>query len=258
MKVPRLLRFNAVVWGMWGCAFSLAPCPVPRAPAFAAERPSLFRGITVADSQLGVRVINVEASSQAYEADLRPEDIIVRVHDAEIHSIDEFALISNTLKGRTFSTKIVVFRNGTPRELVLHLYSYPILRAWGVAFIPDHDLRFALPEIGGEYWRRMGRGFEGAGKEHEALEAYLNGLHHLPSDVLMAVKVAALFSRVGQATIGAGDQVGGLEALRSSLRMMQKLFEYPLTDEQLRIIRDQLRGTLTALRGLSAQPAVPP
>ena len=205
-----------------------------------------------------MRVISVEASSQAYEADLRPEDIIVRVHDAQIHSIDEFALISNTLKGRAISTNVVVFRNGAPHELTIHLYSYPMLREWGIEFVPDPDLRFAQPEIGREYWMRLGRGFEAAGKDREALDAYLNGLHNTPADVTVAVKAAELFSRVGQASFQAGERVEAFAALRKSLLMMQKLFDYPLTDEQLRTIRDQLRGTLTALRGLSIHTAARP
>ena len=42
--------------------------------------PSLFRGVVVADSQVGIRVVRVEDASQAHLADLRPEDIIVRVN----------------------------------------------------------------------------------------------------------------------------------------------------------------------------------
>ena len=68
----------------------------------------------------------------------------------------------------------------------------------------------------------------------------------------VAVKTAELFSRVGQASFQSGERVEGFAALRKSLLIMQKLFDYPLTDEQLRTIRDQLRGTLTALRELPA------
>ena len=89
--------------------------------SLAAQLPSLFRGVVVADSPLGVRVVSVEEGSQASLADLRPEDIIVRVEAREVHSIDEFAALSATLKGHAASATVLVFRNGAPRELTLRL-----------------------------------------------------------------------------------------------------------------------------------------
>lgn len=225
----------------------------PLGTALATQLPSLFRGVIVADSQLGVRVVSVEESSQAYQADLRPDDIIVRVHDAQIHSIDEFALLSTTLKGRVNSTTVVIFRNGRPREIVIHLYSYPILRAWGLAFVPDNDLRFAQPATGRDYWMRLGRGFEEAEKKPEALNAYLNGLHNVPSDVPVALKVAELSSRIGQDALQHEARLEGLASLRQALLVMQKLFDYSLSHDQLGAIRDQLRGTLAALRHLHSR-----
>ena len=224
----------------------------------AGQWPSLFRGVVVADSPLGVRVVQVEEGSQAFQADLRPEDILVRIGPTEIHSIDEFATLSTKLKGRVKAATVVIFRNGTPRELTVHLYSYPVLRAWGIEFLPEHDFRFADPKTGWAYWDRLGRGFEGAGKLPEAREAYLNGLHNLPADVPTACTIARLSSTLSQQQLAAGDLAHGLPLLRQALTMMERLFEVPLTGAQLSAIRQQLEATLTALRAATEASAKPP
>ncbi|MBI1992166.1 MAG: PDZ domain-containing protein [Candidatus Omnitrophica bacterium] len=224
--------------------------------SLATQWPSLFRGVVVADSQLGVRVVSVEESSQAYLADLRPEDLIISVQGQELHSIDEFARRSNELKGRATTATVLVFRNGIPRELRVHLFSYPILDAWGVEFIPDFDIRFADPKIGLEYWRRLGRGFEEAGKPAEALQAYLNGLHNVPQETGVALKVAELFLRASQQRLQEGALADAVASLRQALSMLEKLFDEPLTEEELQRIRTRLQATLQALRAFSAKPNI--
>ncbi|MBI2104821.1 MAG: PDZ domain-containing protein [Candidatus Omnitrophica bacterium] len=213
-----------------------------------AAQPSVFRGVVVADSPLGVRVISVEEASQAQLADLRPDDILVRVRDADIRSIDEFAVVSGALRGRAVAVPVLVFRNGTPRELTLHLYSYPVLQTWGLEVVPDHDLRFAEPRVGLDYWSRLGRGFEGAGKPAEALEAYLNGLHNVPTDTATALHVSRLFVSLSRQRLADGSLTDGIADLRQALQVLERLFDHPLTDEQLRDVRAQLRETLQGLR----------
>ena len=217
-------------------------------PAWAAQLPSLFRGVVVADSELGVRVVSVEEASQASLADLRPEDIIARVESSEVHSIDEFAKLSAALKGRATAATVVVFRNGTPRELALHLYSYPVLNTWGISFVPEHDVRFAQPQIGLEYWTRLGRGFEEAGKPAEALGAYLNALHNMPRDVPTALKSGELFFALSRQGLAEGKLADGIAQMAQALTLLEKLFDAPLTDEQLQAVRRELQDTLRALR----------
>ncbi|MDP3722878.1 MAG: PDZ domain-containing protein [Candidatus Omnitrophota bacterium] len=220
--------------------------------AIAASRPSLFRGVVVADGPGGVHVVSVEESSQAYQADLRAGDLILRVDQTELHSIDEFATLSTALKGRELSATVLVFRQGMPRSLLLHLYSYPILREWKIEHVPDHDIRFAEPETGRAYWVRMGRGFEEAGNPREALHAYLNALHHAPSDAATALTIIALVSQLSRERLEAGDLAEGMRRLRNALTMMDRLFEYPLSEEALEALRRQLRDTLAVLRQVSA------
>lgn len=219
-------------------------CP----PVRAAQLPSLFRGVVLADSALGVRVISVQEGSQAALADLRPEDIIVRVGEREIGTIDAFAAVSAAMKGRSVRTTLVVFRNGEPRELRLHLFSYPVLDAWGIEAIPDHDLRFAEPRVGFEYWGRLGRGFEEAGKRAEALNAYLNALHHHPDDAATAFHVSALCLGESRAQLQHHELAAGLATLRQGLLVMERLFNFPLSDAQLGTLRAELAATLEALR----------
>ena len=227
---------------------SLMVCAWSLQSAVAAQRPSLFRGVVVADSPLGVRVVSVDDASQAHQADLRSEDLIIRIDESEVRSIDEFATLSTALKGRAVSTKLLVFRNGAPIEILLHLYSYPILREWGVEFIPDHDIRFAEAPVGLNYWMRLGKGFEIAGKPSEALNAYLNGLHNVPTDAATALTVSELFSQVSRQRIAEGSLAEGIAFMRQELVMLEQLFNDPLTDEQLQAVRRQLEETLRALR----------
>jgi len=215
---------------------------------FAAELPSLFRGVVVADSPLGVRVVSVEETAQAFFAYLRPEDLVVRVGETDIRSIDEFAALSMALKGKAVAQPVVIFRNGAPRTLRLHLYSFPILREWRVEFVPNYDFRFAELSVGRDYWRGLGRGFEEAGKPPQALDAYMNALHHVPADGELGMKAAVLFAERGGASVRARALGPGLAALHDGLLMMDRLFDYPLSDDQLRLIRDQLHATLEALR----------
>ncbi len=232
--------------------YSLSTVHCPLSTVLGAQWPSLFRGVVVADSPLGVRVVSVEEASQAYWADLRPEDIIVRVDHTELHSIDEFAKCSTALKGRAVSAAVLIFRNGAPRELRVHLYSYPVLQAWGLEFLPDHDVRFAQPETGREYWTRLARGFETSGNDTEALSAYLNALHNVPTDVDSAVHVATLLSRAGQQRLQAGALAEAFAILQRATLVMERLFEFPLSEEQLTRIKAQLQGTLQAIQRAAA------
>jgi hypothetical protein len=234
-------------WQQAGAAAVLTTLASAAVPA-AAEQPSLFRGIVVADSPVGVRVVSVEESSQAFRADLRPEDIIVRIDEMEINSIDEFATMSLSLRGKTASTTLLVFRRGAPKEVALHLYSYPVLTTWGVRFIPDYDLRFADPQVGLEYWRRLGRGFEEAGKPADALHAYLNALHHVPDDVPAALRATALLTTLSRTDLSEKRLASGISRLREAIGMLDTLFEYPLRDDELEVVRDQLAGALHTLR----------
>lgn len=232
----------------------VAGCWLPTT-AGAVQLPSLFRGVVVVDSPLGIRIVSIEESSQAHQADLRPEDIIVRVNDTELRSIDEFAVLSSQLKGHAVSANVLVFRGGAPVEITLHLYSYPLLREWRVQFVPDDEIRFAENRLGLNYWTRLGRGFEGAGKVDEALRAYLNALHNVPTDTAMALKISELFSRVSQQRFteqAAGDAVA---ALRQALLVLERLFDYPLTEEQMEAVRRQLQDTLRSLHSYSLRQA---
>ena len=209
--------------------------------------------MVVADSPLGVRVVSVEAASQAEGADLRADDLIVRVGEAEVRSIDDFAAVSERLKGRAVSARVLVFRNGLPRELTLHLHSYPLLREWGVEFLPEHDLRFAQPAVGRAHWARLGRGFEEAGKSGEALNAYLNGLHQAPTDPELGLRATVLSLEIGAQRLRDGAVPDGLAALRRGLTMLQRLFDYPLSAQQLQAVRDALQRTLTAVADLKTR-----
>ena len=212
-----------------------------------AQLPSLFRGVVVADSSLGVRVVSVEEASQAALSDLRPEDLIVRVDQTDVRTIDEFSTVSTAMKGRAVLTSVVVVRAGGPQTLTLHLYSYPVLREWGIRFLPDHDFRFAEASVGRDYWARLGRGFEEAGQAEEARDAYLNALHNTPEDVEVAVKAAVLFAHRGQIQLHPPTMAQGLAALRDGMTMMEHLFDFSLTDDQLRLLKQELQATLRAM-----------
>ncbi len=226
----------------------LTPSLTHALTVFAGEWPSLFRGVVVTDSPVGVRVVSVDESSPASLADLRPEDVIVHVQQTAIRSIDEFARLSWQLKGRVKETTVVVFRNGAPRQLHLHLYSDPLLQQWGVSFVPDDDLRFAQPSAGLGYWSRLGRAYEQVGKPEDARTAYLNALHQMSDQDDIALKVVTVSLQVSQRRLHEGDIAEGITRLREAVVMMQHLFERPLATPQLETVRQQLRATLEVLR----------
>lgn len=214
----------------------------------AAPLPSLFRGMAVADSPVGVRIVSVEPTSQAYAADLRPEDVIVQINGAALHSIDEFAIFSESLKGRAMSATVLILRNGQPREVVLHLYSYPVQQHWGVSFMPDHDFRFIDEKAGLAYWSNLARGFETAGQTEHALNAWLNALHNAPTDVDTALRAAELLWRLAQERLARHEMQPALDLLQQGTTILQRLFDQPLTDEQLAHIKAQLEKTVAMLR----------
>ncbi len=232
-------KFKAMAYG---CV--LVSCALFLAPLSASQLPSLFRGVVVADSPAGVRVISVEEQSQAFLANLRPEDVIVSINGTSVHSIDEFATWSSQAKGQAIKAMVVIRRNGDPKELLFHLYSYPVLTHWGLAFVPDYDLRFAEPRAGLEYWARLGRGYETAGNQEAALNAYLNALHNEPTFVDAAVKVSDVLWVIAQQRLAAHKVSGAVQALEQETRLLNKLFEYPLTDEDLLNLKRRLEETI--------------
>ena len=249
----------------------LAPCPLPLAPSWAAQLPSLFRGVVVANDAPGVRVVSVEEDSQAALADLRPEDIIIRINDTPLRTIDEFAVVSQALKhsatkGLTLRVSalpsatppdggvpasvasVIILRNGEPRELLVHLYSYPVLRRWDLTFVPDHDIRFAEAKAGVAYWMRLARGFETAGRLDQALNATLNALHNDPGDLDVALKASELLSRIARAKLTAHQLGEALIAIQEGTILLGKLFDQPLDEAKLQAIKSQLEATLQALQ----------
>lgn len=241
-KLPKIV-VAAVLW--WGGLSIIV---------FAAQTPSLFRGVVVADSPEGVRVISVEEHSQAYVADVRPEDLIIQVNGTAVETIDEFARMSHDLKGRAIKTSVVILRNGEPRELIVHLYSYPILRHWDLTFVPEHDIRFADPEVGARYWMRLGRGFLSADKPEQALNAYLNALHNDPRQLDAALHVAQLLLEMTQTRLKEQRLPEALAAFKQGAIVLGRLFEQPLAAEQLAAIKHQLEQTLLVLKAYQQAP----
>ena len=229
------------------CLLSTVDCLFPHV-SYAASLPSLFRGIVVADSSAGVRIVSVEEGSQAFLADVRAEDILLRVDDADLHRIDEFAALSLALKGRAVRAQLVILRNGRPRDVELHLYSYPLLRRWNIRFVPDYDFRFVEPAAGRDYWARLGRGFEIARNPEQALEAYGNALQNMPDDVALALKVSELLAEAAHARLERKALASALEALDNHTRLLERLFDEPLTEEQVRVVKSRLQQVLQELR----------
>lgn len=256
-RVPIRVDSRGPIIG-WACVVRVCGVALPLllpGPASARDWPSVFRGVVVADSPLGVRVLSVEDGSQASLIDLRPEDIIVQIDGREVRSIDDFATISAALKGRSATATILIFRNGTPQEITLHLYSVPVLQTWGVAFIPEHDIRFAQAQAGVEYWLRLGKGYEEAGRPAEALEAYLNSLHNMPTDTTAAFLVERLSLQLASRLLREGALPKAVDVLQQAVLIMERLFSRSLTEAQLQLIRKELAETLQALRhAIAASP----
>ena len=224
----------------------------------AAAFPSLFRGITVVDSPVGVRIVSVEENSQAALADVRPDDIIIHVNEDEVHSIDDFAMVSKRLKGHATSATLLVFRQGQPLELRLHLYSYPILKTWGIEVVPNFDVRFAETRIGLDYWRKQGQDFERAGDIESALDAYINALHNVPDELDTAVAMSRLFCQLSQRYFTKRQWREGVAALQQAVLMLEKLFDQPLNSQQLHIVKEQLQSVKDQIRQALASLSHPP
>lgn len=234
----------------------LAPCLLPLAPrpVFAGTLPSLFRGIIVADSPLGVRVVSVEAQSQASLSDLRPEDVIVRIDGQAVRTIDDFAVLSQHLKGRSTKAAVLILRNGEPQELLVHLYSVPILRQWGLSFVPEHDIRFIDPSAAAAYWTRLSRGFRDAKDLERALNAVLNALHDDAANLELALQASDLLWAIARQRLTARHLPQALVAIQHGTTLLEHLFRQPLTDAQLQTVRTQLQDTLEALRRRGEAP----
>lgn len=228
--------------------WSLVSCLLSPVSLCAGQLPSLFRGVAFADSPDGVRVVSVEDASQAALSDLRPEDILVQVNDRRLAKIDEFAAVSESLRGRAIRATLIVLRNGEPREILVHLYSYPVLRAWDLTFVPEHDIRFADGKVGAEYWTRMARGFLIAGKLEESLNATLNALHNDPAQLDEALRAASLLLDIAQQRLTERRLPESLVALKQATILLNRVFEHPLTTPQLEAIKSRLARTLELMK----------
>jgi hypothetical protein len=219
-------------------------------PVFAAEGrlPSIFRGVVVADGPFGVRVVSVDESSQASLTDLRAEDVILEINQLPVRTIDEFAVVSRSLKGKASQAQVVVLRNGQPRELTLHLYSMPILQRWGLFFVHEHDIRFGQGETGLAHWSRLGRGFELAGNDEQALNAYLNALHNVPAEWRMAMKIDSLLWKIARVRLKADRLSEAIGTIQQANALLERLFEQPLEEADLKAVKQELTLTVAALR----------
>ncbi|MBI3324763.1 MAG: PDZ domain-containing protein [Candidatus Omnitrophica bacterium] len=229
-------------------AVFLTPFTSHLTPAVAGEPPSLFRGVVIADGPFGIRVVSVEGSSQAALSDLRPEDVIVEVNAVSLRTIDEFAVVSQSLKGKASQARVLVLRNGQPHELLVHLYSVPILQRWGLSFVYEADVRFAEPKAGLEYWSRLGRGFESVGDDERALNAYLNALHNVPDDLRLALTVDTLLWKLARARLKDDRLAESFGTIQQAATLLERLFDQPLEDAELATVKQELTLTLASLR----------
>ena len=216
--------------------------------AFAAQLPSLFRGVVVVDHPPGVRVVSVEERSQAFLLDLRPEDVVVQINGEAVKTIDDFAVLSQHLKGRSTKAAVLILRNGEPQELLVHLYSVPVLRQWGLSFVPEHDLRFVDPTAAVKYWTRLARGLRDAKDLERALNAVLNALHHDPDNLELAIQASDLLWAIARQRLAAQRFPQAFTSIQHATTLLQDLFHHPLTEAQLEQVRAQLQETLAALR----------
>jgi tetratricopeptide (TPR) repeat protein len=191
----------------------------------------------------------------AAQAGIRPEDVILQIDEHTIKTIDGFAALSTALRGRVPTVRVVLLRNGQPREVALHIYSYPLLREWELTFVPDYELRFIDPSAGRSYWANLGRGFEEAGQADQALTAYLNALHHVPADAELAMKAANLYALIAHRHLDAGRIPEALGALGQQTTLLTHLFDRPLDAAQLQAVKAQLQQTLEGIRQARASSA---
>ena len=217
-------------------------------PAAAAPLPSLFRGVVVADGRGGVRVVSVEERSQAFLADLRPEDLILRINEMPTSRIEQFATVSQLLKGHQAAATLLVMRSGELRDIILHLFSYPVLTRWKLAFVPDFDLRFGDPSVGREYWTKLAHEFQAAGRRDAALNALLNALHNDPESVETAWLVSEALWDVSEIQLGSNRMADALGTLRNQLTLLDRLFDEPLEEGRLRTLKLRLSDSITSLK----------
>ena len=122
------------------------------------------------------------------------------------------------------------------------------LHQWDLAFIPDHELRFAEPTAGRHYWLNLGRGFETADDLDGALQASLNALHNEPDNVEVAMNTADLFWRIAERHLQSRRLPDAMRALGSGTALLHRLFEHPLKPEQLNQIKSRLEESLHLLK----------
>ena len=70
----------------------------------------------------------------------------------------------------------------------------------------------------------------------------------MPADSATALKAAELFSSLGQEHLAQRRLAEGIASLRQAILVFEKLFDYPMTDDELQRIKHQLEETLHALR----------
>ena len=210
--------------------------------------PSLFRGVIIANSPVGVRVVSVEERSQAYVLDLRPEDVVVQINGEAVKTIDDFAVLSQRLKDRSTKAAVLILRNGEPQELLVHLYSVPVLRQWGLSFVPEHDMRFVDPTASAAYWTRLARRERDAKDLERALNAVLNALHHDAANLELAIQASDLLWAIARQRIAAQRFPQAFTSIQHATTLLQHLFHHPLTEAQLEAVRAQLQETLAVLR----------
>jgi membrane-associated protease RseP (regulator of RpoE activity) len=205
------------------------------------ELPSLFRGVTVGEGQPGVRVVFMKEDAFALAAGIRAGDYLVAIDGAPVDSLDDFAAVSNSLRGQQTDVMVTMVRGGTRVHAEISLLSPVVREAWGIVFIPDYSLRFVEPTAGHHYWSRRARQQLLRREHQEAMRSLLNVLHYAPDAYDEALALGETMVKQGRQLWDVGDTTAALGVMQQAVMFYDQASQKPLSSRQWTRVKRMLQ-----------------
>jgi membrane-associated protease RseP (regulator of RpoE activity) len=218
-------------------------------PAFAQ---SIFSGLILSEKKDGLKVVDVQKGSPAFDAGLRVSDIILEIDGKKIESLDYYIRISKEAKDKRVEAALTVLREGVLYEAVIRIYSIPVHQHWNQKVTEPKELPRGLTNSPYEYWigkanttlKTLGRTvpFESKAETYiEAITYLYYGLHYQPESIDTALQIAKSHHELGTLYLNNGMINEGIKDYKDSIKLYTNCLKKTQKEDYLKLILENLQ-----------------
>lgn len=213
---------------------------------------SIFSGLILTEAKDGLRVVDAQPGSPAFDAGLKVGDEVVEIDGKKIKSLDDYVRISKNVRSKKIDARLVVRRKGLLYEAIIRTYSMPIYRHWEQKAAKPGELPSGLTDSPFTYWTNKGKTalkgametvpFEEKVKNYnEAIKFFFNSLHCQVESIDTALLIARLYHELGNIYFDNGKMDTVIKYYRYAITLNTNCLKKTQKEDYLKLILANLQ-----------------